>query len=106
MRIQYKGYFIEPSVNATDRFDLSRAITRTKKQDPNNLDAPVETYGAEDEMGFGMSLENCFQQIIKKETALSFSDSVITINEYLDQYKKEKEELRAYIENKTQIKIN
>lgn len=105
MKIQYKDYFIEPSVNATDRFDLSRAITRTKKQDPSNPNAPVETYGAEDEMGFGMSLENCFQQIIKKETTLSFGESVTTISEYLAQYKKEKEELKAHIENKTQIKI-
>lgn len=105
MKIQYKDYFIAPATNATDRFDLSRAITRTKKQDPLNPGAPVETYGAEDEMGFGMTLENCFHQIIKKETSLSFGDSVITINEYLAQYKKEKEELKAYIEDKIQIKI-
>lgn len=104
MKIQYKGYFIEPSVNATDRFDLSRTIQRTKKQEKGSTATP-ETYEGLEEMGFGMSLENCLQQIAMNETTLHFKDSVITINDYLTQYKKEKEELKAHIENKTQIKI-
>lgn len=105
MKIQYKGYLIEPSVNATGRFDLSCTILRTKKQEKGSKEEP-ETYEAQGEMGFGMSLENCFQQIIVKEATENCKDSVVTISEYLTQYKKEKDELKAHIENKTQIKIN
>lgn len=104
MKIQYKDYFIEPSTNATDRFDLTKTILRTKKQEKGSTEIP-ETYEAQGELGFAMTLENCFQQIAMNETTLHFKDSVITINDYLAQYKREKEELKAHIENKTQIKI-
>jgi len=106
MKIEYKNYLIDPSTNATDRFDLSRTIIRTKKIDPNKEYEGPETYEAQEEMGYGMSLENCFQQIIVKETVLSFKESVVTVSEYLAQYKKEKEELEAQILKVSQIKIN
>lgn len=106
MKIQYRRYLISPCENSIGNFDLKEVIVRTKKKDPDDpVDKPAETYKAEKELKFGISLESCLNTIIKAETALNFGQSVIEITDYLNEYKKQTEELKAYIENKTQIKI-
>lgn len=106
MKIAYRRYILKPSDNATDRFDLSKSIVRTKKQNPFTPEIKPETYEDVDDIGYGMSLENCFQQIVSNETSKNLGEETVSIKQYIDQYRKEKEELVAHLLKVSQIKIN
>lgn len=106
MKIKYKQYSITPAQNAVGRYDLSVTILRNKKVDKTDVDSEPERYEAQSDMGYGMSLEGCLNQIVTNETNLGFGDAEATLKQYIDQYTKEKNELMVYIKNLTQLKIN
>lgn len=104
MKIQYRDYRLIPCDNTIDRFDMFRVVERTKQAKEGEEESKYE---GEQNIGYGMSLSYCFSKMINQETQDSFGkDQVITMKEYLDQFKKEKEALVAYIESVTTIKIN
>lgn len=106
MKIKYKTYSIAPCENSVGNFDLFEIITRTKKKDPDELaDVKPETYQAEKELKYGMSLEGCLNVIVTRETIKGFKDDVTDIGNYLQKWNEQKDELKAYIENQKQIKI-
>ena len=70
------------------RFDLIEIVTRKKKDSE-------ETYPAESVIGYDMTLENAINRIILEK--MKSNEETVTFREFLDEYKKEKEEIEKLI---------
>lgn len=82
--------------STSDRFDLIEVVTRQKVG--KDRKPTGETYQSENIMGYDMSLENCIQKIVAEK--LKVNESTVSLKEFLEEYKKEKEQLIK------QIKLN
>lgn len=78
MNIKYKNYMLKQS---GDRFDLYETVTRTKKETKEN-------YLAEKDIGYGFTLNNPIKRMIMEE--LSKNTNTVTLESFLQAYKKEK----------------
>lgn len=47
--------------------------------------------------GYGMTFESAVESIIRYATCNKFKDQAITLKEYLDEYKTQKEDLQRYL---------
>jgi hypothetical protein len=87
MEIKYKNYTAK---EADGRFDLYVTKKLKAKADTKNL-KQGEEYDFEDCLGYGFSFESMALRIISYEIAEN--NDVLTIQEYIEQFKKIKEEV-------------
>ena len=71
-----------------DRFDIVEMVTRTKKDSE-------ETYKAEQIIAYDTRLENAISRVVLEK--LREKEKTVTLNEFLNEYKKEKELLTKQI---------
>ena len=67
-----------------NRFDLIEKVIRQKKDSE-------DTYEAENILGYDMQLESCINTIISEK--LKDKKETVTLKQFLEEYKKEKEQL-------------
>jgi hypothetical protein len=70
--------------SSPNRFDLIEKVIRQKKDSK-------DTYEAENVLGYDMSLETCVGNIISEK--LKENKETVTLKQFLEEYKKEKEQL-------------
>lgn len=85
MNIEYENYLLEPEFR---QFNLYKTIQRKKKDGTLYDDTVV--------IGYGMRFETCIEAICKDKMA--DRDELIGIRQYLDEYKKLKDEILLDIE--------
>lgn len=91
MKITYREYTLTPSVNAVERFDLSRAIRVTATKDIKSGIKKGQKYNKDEELGYGYNLDSAIQKIIAFE--LIKKDDVADLKAYLEAYKGIKEDI-------------
>jgi len=96
MKIKIHDYILTPSVNATRVWDLSQKITRNKVDKKTRVETG-ETYEDEQMIGYGMRLEACIMQIIADN--LNKKEETVSLKQYLNEYKKEKDEILKILES-------
>lgn len=84
MIVKVKGFRMIPSVNAPVKWDLQKAVVRTKKESK-------EQYDDWEDCGYGMSMEHCAECIIAEE--LLDREEEVSLREYIEAYKKERQEI-------------
>jgi len=82
MNIEYKNYVIAQS--QSDRFHLQKKVLRKKKDDETE-------YEVLDDMAYDVKLDSAINFIIHEE--LSEKKETVTLKEFLNEFKREKEEL-------------
>lgn len=87
MIIEYRDYKIVPSTNSAG-FDLIRKVERTKKD-------TTETYEGEDVLGYDMKIETIISTIIAIE--MKKNVKTVSLQEFLTEYKSQKQELMNYV---------
>ncbi|MFA5582750.1 MAG: hypothetical protein WDA09_00935 [Bacteriovoracaceae bacterium] len=97
MEISYKEYRMVPSENAPGKFDLNEIVERKTK-------GTGQLYQSFNNHGYGMSLERCMIYIITLE--LNKKKSVVSIGEYIKEFKEERDVIISEIKNQTKIKQN
>lgn len=93
-KFTYKHYTIIPSQKGM-AFDLRETTTRQKIGTGDRSKPNGEFYEGEDTISYDMPFEYVCERIISIETAKG--ESVEPITSLLEEYKKEKQELLAYI---------
>lgn len=93
MEIILGKYRLEPNDMSPTNWDMYEKITRTKKNDDS--EAEKEIYESENNHGYSMSLEYCLQKIAAMEMAKDKRQ--VDIKTYLNEYIKQKEELRSLL---------
>lgn len=97
MTITYLDYKIEPCDNAVGKFDLSRKGV-SKKRDSE------EIYEIEVNMGYAYTLESAIQKIIYLE--IEKKNETLTLKEYLNEFRKMKDEILNELKEVLTVKIN
>lgn len=97
MDIAIHNFVLKPCIGSTTRFDIYEVIKRTKKKEKDS--DPEETYDAEKDFGFGCTLENAIHKMISDR--LANRKGVVTLQEYLIQYKSERSEILNIINQLT-----
>ncbi len=87
MRIEYENYVIEQTV--MNRFDLLEKVEAVKK-------ATKEKYDSEYVLAYGVRLDRAVELIIHDK--LKRNKSVVTLNEFLREYKKERNKIFEIID--------
>lgn len=70
--------------SSPNRFDLVEKVVRQKKDSE-------DTYEAENILGYDMKIESCINTIISEK--LKTKEETVTLKQFLEEYKKEKEQL-------------
>lgn len=70
--------------SSSNRFDLVEKVVRQKKDSE-------DTYEAENTLGYDMKIESCINTIISEK--LKTKEETVTLKQFLEEYKKEKEQL-------------
>jgi hypothetical protein len=103
MKIKYLNYLITPNDGSPDRFDLSKIVQKTRKA---KEDKEEEIYEGTNDMGYSMRLSSCIERIIEEETVKKYNkDEIIELKDYIEEYKRQKEEVINHIESLTTIKF-
>lgn len=105
MKIAYKQYRIEPADHAVGRYDLVEEIEKQKLGEGTKDNPTGEKYIFEEQISYGVTLERAIQSIITMETERNFKDKNATLKEFLEEYVKQKDELKRSIEQVLTIKI-
>ena len=93
-----------PNDGSSDRLDLEKIVTKTRKA---KEDQAEEKYEGSNIMGYSMRFTTCIEKIITEETNKKHKkDQIIELKEYIAEYKRQKEELKQYIDEVFNIKIN
>ena len=82
--IKIREYNITPCMNAPKRYDLSKTVTKTKK-------STGEKYEGTNDIGYGMPLESCIENIIFLE--VNKGNEITDLKQYIETYKKVKDEI-------------
>lgn len=82
MKIEYKNYVIEQS--RSDRFNLQEKVTRTKKNTNEQYERLLD-------LAYDIKLEYAIELVVNEE--LRKLNKVVTLKEFLKEYKREKDEL-------------
>lgn len=88
MKINIEGQFILNQSLHSNGFDLIKKVTRTKKESG-------EKYEAESVLGYDMKLEKAIETIISER--MKDKEDTVELNEFLQAYKQEKEQLLSKI---------
>lgn len=96
MEISYKDYRIVPCENAPGRFDLNEIVVRNKKDGGS--------YESFNNHGYGMSFEKCLSDIVSIE--LRRKQGVVSIGEYIKEFKEVSGIIISEIQNQTKIEKN
>jgi hypothetical protein len=99
MTIVYLEYEMTPVEMAPGKFDLSKKVTRKKKESSDEYESTTD-------IAYGCTLGRCFEIILSLETSKRLKDKIITVKEYIDEFNLAKEELKIELNNKFKIKIN
>jgi hypothetical protein len=84
MIIQLGKFELEPSAGCTDRWDMKECVTRTKKNS-------TAKYSASKTIAFSINLEYALETMIAMH--LAEDNEKVTLQEYLEAYKVEKNKL-------------
>lgn len=89
MKIQIYNFTLVPPNESIDRFDLYEEYQGLKKGKITTKRRCI---------GWAMTLESCIGTIIHMNVAETFEDETITLKQYVDEYKKIKEDIMHILE--------
>lgn len=89
MQIKIYDFILTPAEYSQERFDLTQEFDGETKEG--------EVKRSVRKLGYAMQLESCIDYIIRAQSAKNLGDKTASLNEYIAEYRKIKEEVKQML---------